>query len=132
MKLLGILILAFGLALGVYSLTLDVGVDVPARDLGYGVSTPAMRVANADLLSQRQNCMIFSGILSIAGAILFGFSSMSPKIDHIVSELNESPLPRLESADPKIPASVSICPNCRHMGAGEDIVCARCEAPLTA
>lgn len=128
MKLLGILILAFALALGAYSLTLDAGVDVPARDLGYGVTTPAMRVPNADLPSQRQNYIIVSGFLSIVGAILL----VSHPCHRRLSELDRSTLPRLESADPEIPISVSICPNCRHMGAGESIECARCAAPLTA
>jgi hypothetical protein len=132
MKPIGILILALGLALGAYSLMMDVGVDVPARDFGYGVSTPATRVANVDRMTQRQNYMIFSGILSIVGAILLGFASMAPKINQKARELDRSPLPQLEPIAPASPTSVSICPNCRHMGSGEDTVCARCEAPLTA
>jgi hypothetical protein len=132
MKAIGITILAIGLALGAYALTMDVGIDVPERDLGYRVSTPAMRVANIDRMTQRQNCMIFSGILSIVGAILWGFASMAPKTNQRASATESSPLPQLEPVAPASPTSVSICPNCRHMGSGEDTVCARCEAPLTA
>ena len=53
MKLFGIIVLVAGLLLGAHALTMDVGVDVPARDFGYGIATPAMRVANVDLMTQR-------------------------------------------------------------------------------
>jgi hypothetical protein len=130
MKIFGILILAAGLIFGVYSLKMEVGIDLPARDLGYGISTPAMQVANVDRMAQRQNYMIFSGILSIVGAILCGFAAIAPKTTQWPRASDEGPLPRIESITPSTPTSVSICPNCRHMGAGDDTVCARCEAPL--
>jgi hypothetical protein len=131
MKAIGIIILAIGLALGAYALTMNVGVDVPKRDFEFGVSTPAMRVANIDRITQRQNYMIFSGILSIVGAILLGFASMAPKANQKASATEGSPLPQLESAAPASQTSVSICPNCRHMGSGQDAVCERCASPLT-
>lgn len=78
MKYFGILILLCGLALGIYALNMDVSVDVESKDFGYGIRTPAMSVANVNLMEQRQNLLIFSGVLAIVGAILTGFASMRP------------------------------------------------------
>jgi len=78
MKFFGILILLAGLALSVFALNMKVNVDVESRDFGYGVRTPAMSVANVNLMEQRQNLLIFAGVLSVVGAILTGFASMRP------------------------------------------------------
>jgi hypothetical protein len=137
MKLIGILILVAGLLLGARALTMDVGVDVPARDFGYGVSTPAMKVANLDLMTQRQNFLIFSGILSVVGAILTGFSSMRPRpaleVDFI-SENSTSATPLLDEAlayqASKEAGTVSICPKCRSMGSDNLPRCGRCGTNL--
>lgn len=134
MKNLGIVILLVGLALGGYSLAMDVSVDVPAREYGYGVSTPEMKVANIDKMAQRQNFMVFSGILSVVGAILLGFGSMQPKV-----AAARAPAPSPANGEktsaapaPLTPQSLSICPKCRHMGSGEDAACGRCGAELAA
>ena len=139
MKNWGILILMVGLALGAYSLSMDVAVEVPAQDLGYGLKTPAMQVANVDRMAQRQNYMIFSGVLSVVGAILLGFGSMQPKsIAPLPSEPptpdptpeeNEAWLRRMSAPSSE---SLSICPKCRHMGGGDDVVCGRCGTELPA
>ena len=137
MKLIGILILVAGLLLGVRAITMDVGIDVPAHDIGYGMSTPAMKVANLDLMTQRQNYLIFSGILAVVGAILTGFASMRPTAqasapvilkegEGLLDFLNEQP----DAQPPASPASVTICPKCRSMGSGDAIECARCGSPL--
>jgi hypothetical protein len=136
MKNLGILILVAGLALGLYSITMDVSVSVAARDYGYGIQTPAMEVANLDKMSQRQNFMIFSGILSVVGAILVGFASMQPKtpVAPLPTEAAPSAIDEHREfmdkllASPNTPNSFSICPKCRHMGGGDDKSCGRCEA----
>lgn len=78
MKFFGILILVVGLALSVFALNMSVNVDVASRDLGYGVRIPAMSVANVNLMEQRQNLLIFSGVLAVVGTILTGFASMRP------------------------------------------------------
>jgi hypothetical protein len=133
MKAFGVIILAIGLALGAYSMTMSVSVDVPAQDFGYGVKTPAMQVANIDRMAQRQNFMIFSGILSVVGAILLGFGAMQP-----AAKLAASSPPKEDSEVTwKVegaldPASVSICPKCRHMGSGDAIECGRCGAAIEA
>lgn len=54
MKNLGMLILVGGLALGGYSLFMEVSIDVAARDFGDGIDTLAMQVANLDRMAQRQ------------------------------------------------------------------------------
>lgn len=78
MKFFGILILLAGLALGAYSLNMKVSVDVESRDFGYGIRTPAMSVANVGLMEQRQNLLIFAGVLAVVGAILTGFAYSRP------------------------------------------------------
>lgn len=134
MKTIGILILVAGLALAGYALNMKVSVDIPARDYGYSVSTPAIEVANIDRMAQRQNLLIFAGVLSIVGAILTGFGAMaqkpaSPTTTPVETEVaagkNETITP-----SPGTPVSVSICPKCRYMGSGEATHCARCEAGL--
>ena len=136
MKNLGMLILVVGLALGGYSLFMDVSIDVPARAFGYGIDTPAMQVANLDRMAQRQNLLIFSGILSVVGAILLGFGST-----HLAqSHAHKQEVPRkatsseedqeLRDARLSEPQTISICPKCRHMGNGDDAACGRCGAPL--
>ena len=134
MRNLGIAILLLGLLLGAYSLSMEVAVDVPARDLGYGIKTPAMQVANIDRMSQRQNYMIFSGILSVVGAILLGFGSMQTRQ---APAQPAPPSPRATgdgavASEPTAPQSLSICPKCRHMGGGDDKECARCGVELPA
>lgn len=76
MKYFGILTLLAGLGLGIFALNMKVNVDVEARDFGYGIRMPAMSVANVNLMEQRQNLLIFSGVLAVVGAILTGFASM--------------------------------------------------------
>ena len=78
MKTFGVILLTGGLLLGSFALNMDVSVQVPARDFGYGIRTPAMAVANVDRMAQRQNFLIFGGVLAVAGAILIGFSSTRP------------------------------------------------------
>ena len=140
MKLIGIFILIAGLLLGARALTMEVGIDVPARDFGYGVATPAMKVANLDLMTQRQNYLIFSGILSVVGAILTGFASMRPSAHVAPGSTNFAPknstsaTPLLDEAlayqAAKESGSVSICPKCRSMGPGDLTSCGRCGADL--
>ena len=147
MRNLGILILLVGLVLGSYSLAMDVSVDVPARDFGYGIATPAMQVANVDKMAQRQNFMIFSGILSVVGAILLGFGSMlamsrqlpapTPKAPRAPTPPEPAPSSPEEDKERRAisisgPKIVSICPKCRHMGNGHDVACGRCGAQLAA
>lgn len=143
-----------GLALGGYSLAMDVSVDVPARDYGNGITTTAMQVANVDKMAQRQNFMIFSGILSVVGAILLGFGSLQPIFRQMPVRTPEaprvpmSPVSAPMSPEPEPapmspqdgkerratstsgPKIVSICPKCRHMGNGYDVACGRCGTQL--
>jgi hypothetical protein len=79
MKFAGIIVLVIGLLLCIFSLNMNVSVEVDSRSYGYGITTPSMQVANADLMAQRQNYLIFSGILSVVGAILMGFGAIAPK-----------------------------------------------------
>ncbi len=136
MKNLGLAILLIGLVLGGYSLTMDVGIDVPAKDYGYGVSTPAMKVANADKIAQRQNMMTFSGILSVVGAILLGFGSMQQRAPARSDDAHPKLMSTTEGDADSMrkpvapPGSFSICSKCRHMGDGDDSSCAKCGAVL--
>ncbi len=78
MKAIGLMLLIAGLALGVYALTMEVSVHVPAQNLGYGIRMPAADIANVDRMAQRQNLTIFAGVLAVVGAVLIGFASMRP------------------------------------------------------
>lgn len=139
MKAIGIIILTAGLLLGAFALNMDVSVHVPAQDFGYGIRTPASNVANLDKMAQRQNFLIFSGVLAVVGAILTGFASMRPAApaptpvvlkegEGLLDFLNEKPAAQV----PTEPTSVSICPKCRSMGSGDDVECGRCGADLKA
>lgn len=143
MKFYGILILVAGLALSVFALNMDVHVDVDSKDFGYGIRTPAMSVANVGLMEQRQNLLIFAGVLSVVGAILTGFASMRPATtasapvamkegEGLLDFLNEiDSMPEKRTAkEPAEPTAISICPKCRSMGGGDDAECGRCGAAL--
>lgn len=143
MKFFGILILLAGLALSVFALNMKVNVDVASRDFGYGVRTPAMSVANMDLMEQRQNLLIFAGVLSVVGAILTGFASMQPVAParapvvlkegegllDFLNEIDTMPVKRTAKSLTE-PIAVSICPKCRSMGSCDEIECGRCGAAL--
>jgi ribosomal protein L40E len=140
MKAIGIIILVAGLILGGFALNMDVSVHVPAQDFGYGIRTPEASVANLDKMAQRQNFLIFSGVLAVVGAILTGFASTRSAIappdsepgtatqrSELLAFLDEEPA---QTASPN-PTSVSICPKCRSMGPDEATNCGGCGAALT-
>ncbi len=138
MKAIGIIILVTGLLLGAFALNMDVSVHVPAQDLGYGLRTPAADIANVDKMAQRQNFLIFSGVLAVVGAILTGFASMRPSAvstpvvlregEGLLDFLDETPAARQAPE----PMTVVICPKCRSMGSVGDTECGRCGADLRA
>lgn len=137
MKIVGIIILAVGLILGGYALNMDVSVHVPAQDYGYGIRTPALDVANADKMAQRQNFLIFSGVLAVVGAILTGFASMRPSNPSmtdptILNSTSNTPLldEALAYQAAKEAGSISICSKCRSMEYGEATECKRCGEPF--
>lgn len=55
----GILVLVIGLLFCLFSLNMNVSVEIDSQSYGYGITTASMRVANADLMAQRQNYLIF-------------------------------------------------------------------------
>lgn len=129
MKIIGTILIIVGLALGVYALQMNVGVEVPSKDLGYGITTPAMTVANVDLISQRQNYLIFSGILSLLGVILVGFGVMAPKQAQSTSPSNKAETPSAPAAYNPVasgPVSITMCPKCRFTEDGNAKACGRC------
>ncbi|MDO9419983.1 MAG: hypothetical protein Q7T66_04895 [Herminiimonas sp.] len=131
MKISGIILLIAGLMLGLYALTMEVGVDIPAKDYGYGVSTPATKVANLSLMNERQNLLIFSGVISIVGSILlgFGFSNTKVNTQNDVKEIGEEPVSKPKIVRSYVPVStVTICPHCRKMETGEVSECSGCGA----
>lgn len=79
MKLIGAAILAIGLALGIYAFTMSVGLEVPSKNIGFGITTPAVTIADPDLVEKRRDYLIYSGILSVVGALLLGFGVMDKK-----------------------------------------------------
>ena len=81
--------LLLGMALAIYAMNMDVSVKMESQYLGFGIQTPEMKVANLDLISQRQNTLIMGGLLAIVGAILTGIGTLSPPKGIPTSE-NES------------------------------------------
>ena len=137
MKSLGAVLLCVGIVLGIYALNMDVSVSVAAKDYGYGIESPAMQVANIDLMSQRQNLTIFAGVIAVVGAVLFGFGSMQDAARPAAQGAGPTPATVVEPAQDVThsvhsPVSVSICPSCRFMGGGDDTACGRCGAKLGA
>jgi hypothetical protein len=130
MKISGIALLLIGLLLGIYSFSMEVGVDVPATDFGYGVSTPAARVANVDRMEQRRNLTIFSGALIVGGVLMLGFASLRPAQ---VAQRPGGAAPDSSPADKNLasgpasphdgPISISICPDCRSMHTAPTATC---------
>jgi hypothetical protein len=131
MKILGICLLVAGLLVGIYSAAMDVSVATPRQSLGDGTAIPAMQVANIDLMAQRQNLMIFGGILAVVGTLLIGFSSIASGRKAEVKPATARRPRVADAATPSGPTSVSICPKCRFMGDGAATLCARCESPLS-
>ena len=67
MRVLGILFLVLGVAGLLYGLQLDTSV----------ATSSGIRAYNIGLLLDRQSIIISSGVLALAGALLYGFSSLS-------------------------------------------------------
>jgi hypothetical protein len=73
MKVIGYILLAAGLLLGDYALTMDTSVPVNyTYDNTAGLPT---RVNNLGLMADRQNYLIFSGILVVLGSVLIIFKN---------------------------------------------------------
>lgn len=132
MRILGIILLVLGLGMGMYSLNMDVGVDMPAADYGNGVSTPAARVANVDRMEQRRNMTVFSGALVLGGIMLIGFSSIGQRRVKPASPASDELMPAAPKYVPPAGghASITICPNCRSMHTEAVEVC-KCGKTLT-
>ncbi|MDH6157405.1 hypothetical protein [Janthinobacterium sp. CG_23.4] len=130
MKITGIVILVCGLVLSVFALFMDTTVSVKKRDYGYGVTSPAMEVSNIDLIAKRQGFLIFSGMLSVVGAILVGFGSISKPSNSKEAEVEEGETQHDLPISGPTSSSVSICRNCHCMGAGDAVECHRCGEPF--
>ena len=76
MKTVGLILLIGGLSFGLFALNMDTSVKV-SYPLGNLFNLPE-RVNNLGLMNDRQNYLIFSGIISILGAMIF-FSKSSSK-----------------------------------------------------
>lgn len=129
MRIIGIIILGLGLILGTYALTMDVGIEVPARHFGYGISTPAMRVANLDLMNQRQNYLIFAGILSVVGVVLTGFASTRANAADSKLRVLPSSAPLVVPAHP-VADGMKLCPYCAEEVRLAATKCKHCQSDL--
>lgn len=119
MKILGVVLLVGGLLMGVFAMTMDVAVSVPAKNYGYGISTPEMQVANVDRMEQRRNFTILSAALIVGGVLLIGFASVATKTNSDQQNRAMTPDQPSEEVAEKEPAAfsggVAICPECRSM-----------------
>jgi hypothetical protein len=122
MKFIGILFLVTGLLLGGRALTMDVGVEVTTPD--FAGMRGSLRVANVDLMTQRQNYLIFAGILSVVGAILIGFGSVRPVSPLEGTRTTEAQ--NSEAAIMRLAPAVFDCPYCKAKGQGGRERCSIC------
>lgn len=156
MKKLGLSFLLVGLIWAGYAFNMDVTVTRPAETLGSGVTEitlPAITVNNLGLMDQRRNHLIFSGILFLAGVILFAlgksgaaiskqktcpFCAESIDVRAVVCRFCQKDIPAQEPQKKEKmlavkspgPITVKYCPKCTGMNNGEATVCFRCESAL--
>jgi hypothetical protein len=79
MKMLGMVLVALGLAGGVYALNMDTSVEAGGQTLvsgSYSIHVPETRVNNIGLMDERRNFLYASGLAVVVGIILFGFGSL--------------------------------------------------------
>lgn len=87
MKEFGYVFLIAGLILGIYALTMDTSVSVDYLN-GNSYGLPA-RVNNLGLMSDRQNYLIFSGILVILGTVLTLSTTKNVKANEVENSRNK-------------------------------------------
>lgn len=76
-----------GIGAGVYSLTLDTSVEVSSKNAW----EPATRVNNLGLMNQKQNYIIFSGVIAIVGTLMLVFGKDAPSgSEDITSRIYET------------------------------------------
>lgn len=115
--------------MGAYALTMDVGIDVPARDFGYGISTPAMKVANLDLMSRRQNYLTFAGILAVVGVVVMGFASLRTNKSADAPEGYPAPNSSTTLSRP-VADGMKLCPYCAEEVRAAAMRCKHCQSDL--
>lgn len=120
MRIIGFILLTIGAVLALYALTMDVSVTV-------GRGSDLIGVANINRLSQRLNFVILAGVLAVIGALFIGFSSLHPFPAEAAEQSEDVAITQPRLADASGPVSVRICPYCKHMGAGNAEICARCD-----
>ncbi|MEF2265373.1 hypothetical protein V3C40_01155 [Janthinobacterium sp. LS2A] len=121
MKQIGYGLLALGIFLAIFALTMDVGIHLQVTQLD-------MTVANLDRISQRLNYIILSGVFSVMGVMLIGFDSLKvlPERENTTMRTSQQDIPKEKIKAPGPVTSVSICPSCKFMGEGDAEQCGRC------
>ena len=77
---LGILLIVVGCIVGFFAWNMDTTVESGGKTIDIGAlstNLPTSRVHNIGLMAERQNRLILSGILSLAGILLVGFSTLA-------------------------------------------------------
>lgn len=106
MKTLGLLILIGGVCLGIFALSMDTTVKVN-YPMGNSFGLPE-RVNNIGLMNDKQNYLIFSGILSVLGAIMYFYAkSRAKKTQQLDNGFKQCP----QCAE-KVPIAAKICRYC--------------------
>ncbi|MBI2354933.1 MAG: hypothetical protein HYV06_07880 [Deltaproteobacteria bacterium] len=97
MKKFGICLMITGVVWCFYAFNMKTSIETDSRVIGsgpYSVYVPSQSVHNLDLADQKRNHLIGAGIVTIVGAILFGFGSLQKQT------VNNSP--NITTALPKI------------------------------
>lgn len=82
MRSLGIILLLVGIIWGGVAFNLPTTIKTPNQSVGVGelqIPIPSMEVYNLDLADRRKTQLLISGVVTILGAILLGFSSVGSR-----------------------------------------------------
>lgn len=70
MKFIGTVVLAIGIALAAYALTMSVGLEVPSKEIGFGITTPSISIDDPKLVAKRKEYLTYAGVVAAVGGLL--------------------------------------------------------------
>jgi hypothetical protein len=70
MKFIGTVVLAIGIAFGIYAMTMSVGLEMPSKEIGFGITTPAISIDDPNLVAKRKDYLTYAGIVAAVGGLL--------------------------------------------------------------
>jgi hypothetical protein len=114
MKNLGIILLIIGIGLAVYALSMDTSVQVD-YPMGNDYGLPE-RVNNIGLMNDKQNYLIFGGLLTVVGIFMAVSGGKSEKANAITTTDDNKKCPQCAEM---VKAEARICRFCNYQFADE-------------